>query len=103
MSKNKILPDTPLFRWVHKNPLGTIADMAESLEDKDAEIKRLRALVGDKVAHENCNFRSIVGSVAHIEKRCSCFVAGSTEGDPEGMTKREAANAARKAFEKSRR
>jgi hypothetical protein len=67
---------------------------AEPIEDSE-----MWALVGDKVAHENCNLRSVLGSVAHIEKRCSCFVPGSTEGDPEGMTRREAANAAKRAFE----
>jgi hypothetical protein len=39
-------------------------------------------------------FRAVAGSVAHLERRCGCFVAGSTEGDPPGMTKRQAALAA---------
>lgn len=46
------------------------------------------------VAHRNCFLRSILGSVAHIEKRCSCYVEGAEEGDPPGLTKREGANAA---------
>lgn len=49
-------------------------------------------------AHLNCFLRGIFGSVAHIEGRCSCKVPGATEGDPEGMTKREAADAAVAAF-----
>jgi len=48
--------------------------------------------------HFECGFRSVVGSVAHIEGRCSCFIAGSDEGDPQGMTKRQAAQSALKTF-----
>ena len=44
--------------------------------------------------HFACGFRSIAGSVAHIEGRCSCCIAGAEEGDPPDMTKREAAYAA---------
>lgn len=45
-------------------------------------------------AHRNCFVRSTAGSVAHIQKRCSCYVLGSKENDPPGMTKRQAADAA---------
>lgn len=44
--------------------------------------------------HVECLFRAVVGSVAHIERRCSCYVLGSTAGDPEWMSQREAAIAA---------
>lgn len=44
--------------------------------------------------HTECAYRAVAGSVAHLEKRCSCYVPGSEEGDPPGMTKREAASAA---------
>lgn len=44
--------------------------------------------------HPECLFRSVMGSIAHLRKTCACFVPGSTEGDPEGMTKRGAAMAA---------
>ena len=44
--------------------------------------------------HEECAFRGIMGSVAHQEHRCGCFVPGSVEGDPPGLTLREAAAAA---------
>jgi hypothetical protein len=44
------------------------------------------------VMHRNCFLRSAFGSRAHFERRCSCYVPGSTCGDPEGMTPREAAN-----------
>jgi hypothetical protein len=44
--------------------------------------------------HQECALRAALGSVAHIERRCSCFVVGATETDPPGMTRREAARAA---------
>jgi hypothetical protein len=50
--------------------------------------------------HMECVFRSICGSVAHVERRCGCFVKGSEEGDPPGMTLRQAAVAAVQAFER---
>lgn len=57
-------------------------------------------LNGGQVAlHKNCEMRAIIGSVAHVEHRCSCFVPGSTESDPPGMTRREAANAAVKLWQ----
>jgi hypothetical protein len=40
----------------------------------------------------------VVGSVAHLERRCSCYVPGATEGDPDGLTRRAAAEAAVQAF-----
>ena len=50
--------------------------------------------VNCKPVHRECMARSLLGSVAHAQRRCSCFIPGSTEGDPDGMTKREAARAA---------
>lgn len=50
--------------------------------------------------HRACGFRAIGGSVAHLEGRCSCYVPGSTEGDPPGMTRRQAAMAAIETFER---
>ena len=44
--------------------------------------------------HLECSIRSVIGSVNHLNKTCSCFVPGSTEGDPPGMTRRQAAKAA---------
>ena len=49
---------------------------------------------GKAAMHVNCEMRGVIGSVAHLERRCSCFVPGSTESDPPGMTRREAADAA---------
>jgi hypothetical protein len=44
--------------------------------------------------HQECGFRSTVGSVAHVLRRCHCFKLGSSLGDPPDLTKREAALAA---------
>ncbi len=44
--------------------------------------------------HRECAYRAACGSLAHLMRKCSCYVPGSQEGDPEGMTKREAARAA---------
>lgn len=41
-----------------------------------------------------CGLRGILGSLAHLQGRCSCYVPGSTAADPEGMTLRQAAEAA---------
>lgn len=46
--------------------------------------------------HDECGLRSIIGSVGHQERRCSCF--GGTEEDPPGLTRREAAVAAALLF-----
>lgn len=53
---------------------------------------------GAMIMHRNCFMRTIVGSVAHIEKRCRCYVEGSEEGDDPKLTKRQAADAAVAAF-----
>lgn len=47
--------------------------------------------------HRDCLLRGVIGSVAHIERRCSCYVPGSTDSDPDGLTKRQAATAAVRA------
>ena len=52
--------------------------------------------------HQECSIRSAVGSVAHIERRCGCYVPGSEEGDPPGMSVREAAKAAASAHARKR-
>lgn len=58
---------------------------------------------GQHLFHAECFFRMVMGCVAHIEGRCSCYVPGSNDHDPEGMTLREAARAAVRAWEKRER
>lgn len=48
--------------------------------------------------HQACAMRQVIGSVAHLEQPCGCFIPGSTSGDPEGMTRRDAAKAAVHVF-----
>jgi hypothetical protein len=43
----------------------------------------------DQVIHYECQLRSVIGSVGHLRRACSCY--GGTEEDPPGMTYREAA------------
>ena len=49
--------------------------------------------------HYECNLRLIIGPVAHLEHRCSCFVPGSVEADPPHLTRRQAAHAAVKLYQ----
>lgn len=42
--------------------------------------------------HLECDIRGRVGSLGHLQRRCSCY--GGLEEDPAGMSKREAARAA---------
>jgi hypothetical protein len=51
--------------------------------------------------HKNCFLRSIVGSVGHQRKQCSCF--GGTLEDPQELSLRQAADAAVREFEEARR
>lgn len=51
--------------------------------------------------HLACLIRSVVGSVGHQQGTCSCY-GGLTDGDPDGMTPREAAHAAAIYFKECR-
>lgn len=57
----------------------------------------------NEVFHFECWMRTLVGSVAHVEHRCSCFVPGSTDNDPPDMTARQAARATLEAYYRLRR
>jgi hypothetical protein len=79
-------------------PVGTLCiHCEEAVEEKDSGIIYAG---GSTPAHIECFMRGIAGSVAHQEKRCSCYVHGADEGDPPGMTKREAARAAYSLFQR---
>jgi hypothetical protein len=41
--------------------------------------------------HYACAMRSLLGPIAHLQGRCSCYQAGSAEHDPPHLTKRQAA------------
>lgn len=53
--------------------------------------------------HADCFMRTFLGSVAHLQKRCSCYVEGSQEDDPAELTSREAATAAVNLWARQRR
>jgi len=55
---------------------------------------RCSANAGEISFHRNCMLRQAIGSVGHQQGQCSCYVDGSTLGDPEDMTIRQAADAA---------
>jgi hypothetical protein len=52
----------------------------------------------DNAMHFECGFRTAVGSVAHLLRRCHCYKLGSDLNDPPGLTKREAARAAERLW-----
>jgi hypothetical protein len=41
--------------------------------------------------HYACAVRAALGPIAHLQGKCSCYVKGSGEHDPPGVTKRQAA------------
>ena len=51
--------------------------------------------------HQECAIRMVVGSVAHLEQRCSCYVVDSIEGDHPALSKRAAALAASALYQSS--
>lgn len=50
--------------------------------------------------HAECQLRMVLGSVGHIEGRCTCVLGDAGEEDPPGLTAREAAIAAVAAYER---
>jgi len=52
----------------------------------------------NRPCHKECLARQLLGSLAHIEGRCGCYVPGSAEGDPPGLSRREAARQAVRAW-----
>lgn len=90
----------PLLRKPHERqvptPVGELCTFCnEAIADGDTGT-RTPTNIG--VVHYECTLRMAIGSVAHLERRCSCFIPGSEEGDPPGMTLREGALAAARAF-----
>ena len=44
--------------------------------------------------HQECAVRAVFGSLAHLQKRCSCFDDNKSDEDLPGMTRRDAAKMA---------
>jgi hypothetical protein len=53
--------------------------------------------VNGKPVHHECFFRAIVGGANHIRGRCTCC-GGTEPPDPPGLTRREEAREAMRAF-----
>lgn len=51
--------------------------------------------------HYECGLRMVIGSVGHLLGKCHCY--GGTMEDPEGMTRRQAAQAACELWERTNR
>jgi hypothetical protein len=52
--------------------------------------------LNNKPVHQECAFRAVAGSAAHILRECPCY--GGTRHDPPGLTKRQAAKLALEAY-----
>lgn len=82
-------------------PVGALCSRcAEAIGEGDSGVFMWHGGQGYKPLHRECMARMVLGSVAHIEGRCSCKVPGAAEGDDPKLTKREAAKAALEAFTK---
>jgi len=57
------------------------------------------SLFNGKHVHHECGFRAIIGGANHIMGRCTCC-GGREPPDPPGLTAREAAREAMRAFER---
>lgn len=57
-----------------------------------------RIVVNGRPMHHECGARILLGTLAHVEGRCGCYVPGADEGDPPGMTRRQAATATLAAY-----
>lgn len=55
-------------------------------------------MVNGQPVHHECGARMVLGSVAHVEGRCSCYVPDADELDPPQLTRRQAAKAALDAY-----
>lgn len=60
--------------------------------------ERVWRFANGPLAHRVCALRQVIGSVAHVDGVCGCYVVGAREGDPEGLTRRAAAEAAVQAW-----
>ncbi len=41
--------------------------------------------------HRACFLRQVIGSVAHLQRRCACYMVGSRATDPPVLSRRQAA------------
>lgn len=67
----------------------------EEVEPEEAE--RVIACLKNGSAHSDCLMRSVVGSVGHQNKQCSCFGLVDVS-EPEGLSRRQCARNAAEEF-----
>lgn len=99
----------PDFRWL-PTPVGKVCSWCvESIDVQDTGFA-IRTMTPDGrwrcevtsgvleidggfyvVQHLECHLRGVIGSAAHVQRRCSCYVPGATETDDPGLTRRQAA------------
>lgn len=61
-----------------------------------AEWRTAQVYASGQAVHYECGLRSMLGSVGHQQRRCSCY--GGAEEDPPGLSRREGARAAAAYF-----
>ncbi len=79
-------------------PVGEICLHCDEKIGEDDEGEMIFTSTGERPIHRECLLRTVIGSVGHQKKTCSCY--GGSEEDPPNVTKREAAIAAVSYFEK---
>lgn len=87
-------PQVPHGETAVNTPIGEICTLCEEpvLETDSGQV------MGDgNVTHRECLIRAAIGSVGHQRGECSCY-GGQGNGDPEGLSPREAARAAHVEF-----
>jgi hypothetical protein len=77
--------------------------ICQHCEEPIRSCEQYQRYMNGPVEHIECFRRRIYGSVAHIMRRCSCYVPGASENDDPRLTKREAARAAVHAWESLQR
>lgn len=87
-------------------PVGALCGWcSERIAEGDNGVLMLPAIPGTglpQAYHRECFRRAMLGSIAHLERRCSCSVPGATETDPPGISKREAARLVERWVEHNR-
>jgi hypothetical protein len=99
------------FGWLHNAPIYQDMELAarpmgekcghcgEVIADTDDGFIVPGFGSGATPFHRACFLRGIIGSVAHQQSRCMCFVPGSTAEDDPALTPRQAAEAALAYFD----
>lgn len=82
----------PKFRKPDEVQIATPVGIACDWCQEPAQEGDTGTVIAGRVLHYECGLRSLIGSLGHQKRLCTCF--SGTEEDPEGMTRRQAAAAA---------